>query len=266
MKPRLAACTLAALLPSVGMAAEGKPDTEFDGALTLVTQRGPDYLGARDYGMSVRPGFYLRWGRLSVSSGGGWAAIRQDFDVRGLGVELHRSETFRASLGLRVDSGRNESDSAGLEGLGDVKRTIRVRAGAIWHFTPTWQLGGSWTIDAFGRGGGNLAEIKLQHEWPLSRRLNLTTGSTLTIGGPVYMQTYFGVNAEQSARSGYPQYSPGTSLRDVQVYTTLRADIGDDWVGLAGVGYSRALGDVVDSPMTQRPTAWTMTAGVGWRF
>lgn len=266
MKPNLAACTLAAVLPVACLAADGTPTKGYDGALTLIAQRGPDYLGARDFGVSVRPGFYLRWGRFSVSSGGGWAAVQQDFDVRGLGYELTRSDTFHASLGLRVDSGRKESDSPALQGLGNVKRTIRARAGAIWHFTPNWQLGGSWTVDAFGRGGGNLLEAKLQHEWPLTQRLNLTTGSTLTAGGPKYMQTYFGVNAEQAARSGYREYSPGTSLRDVQVYTTLRADIGADWVGLIGVGYSRALGDVIDSPMTQRTTAWTMTGGLGWRF
>lgn len=266
MKPTLAVLVLFALLPVAGAAAAASTAADFDGAITLVTQRGPDYLGSRDYGASVRPGFYLRWRRVSVSSGGGWAAIKSDYDVRGLGIELTRSERFHASLGLRFDSGRNESDNAALAGLGDVKRTIRARIGATWHFTPEWQFGAAWTIDAFGRGGGNLVEVKLLQELPLSSRLNLTTGATLTAGGPVYMRNYFGVDAEQSARSGYPEYQPGTSLRDLQIYTTLRADIGQDWVGLFGVGYSRALGDVVNSPMTQRTTAWTMTAGAGWRF
>ncbi len=266
MKPSLLLFTLAVCVPAAGVASAAPPADGFDGALTLVVQRGPDYLGARDFGTSARPGFFVRWGRLSVSSGGGWAAIRQDDEVRGLGLVLASTDQLRVSLGLRVDSGRNESDSGALRGLGDVKRTVRARVGAIWHFTPEWQLGAAWTIDAFGRGGGNLAEAKLQHEWQLSPRLQLTTGSTLTLGGPRYMQTYFGVDAEQSARSGYPMFKPGTSLRDIQVYTTLRADIGEDWVGLVGVGYTRALGDVVDSPMTQRVSAVTMTAGLGWRF
>jgi outer membrane scaffolding protein for murein synthesis (MipA/OmpV family) len=266
MKPSLAICLFAACLPAVTLAADQGPKKEFDGAVTLVAQRSPDYLGARDYGASVRPGFFLRWGRLSISSGGGWAAIRQEYDVRGLGLDLARTDQFHVSLGLRVDSGRSESDSPALAGMGDVKRTIRARAGAIWYFRPEWQIGASWTIDAFDRGGGNLVELKLQHEWPLSRRLQLTTGTTVAVGGPRYMQTYFGVNAEQAARSGYPEFSPGTSLRDVQLYTTLRADIGEDWVGLVGVGLSRTLGDVTDSPLTKRPSAWTMTAGIGYRF
>jgi outer membrane scaffolding protein for murein synthesis (MipA/OmpV family) len=239
---------------------------DLDGAITLIAQRGPDYLGARDYGQSLRPGFFVRWGRLSVSSGGSWAAVRQDDDLRGLGLDLTRTDDLRISLGLRVDSGRRESSSPALAGMGDVKRTIRARIGGTWKFAPDWRLGGGWTIDAFSRGGGNILETKLEHDWRLSQRLELTTGAALNLAGSRYMRTYFGVTADQSALSGYPEYNPGTSWRDVQIYSTLRADIGDDWVGLVGLGYNRALGRAADSPLTQRPNAWTLTTGLGWRF
>jgi MipA family protein len=274
MKLRPALCSLAVLLPLAGAVTgaqaqglfDGRFDGNFDGALTLVSQRGPEYLGARDFGVSARPGIFLRWKRLSVSSGGGWAAVRRDDELRGLGLELTRSDTLRVSLGLRVDSGRDESDSTALRGMGDIKRTIRARIGGTWNFAPDWQLGGSWTVDAFGRGGGNLAEFKVQHDWRLSPRMQLTSAATVAVGGPKYMQTYFGVTAEQAARSGYAEYDPGMSLRDVAVYTTLRADLGEDWVALIGVGYGRTLGDATRSPLTQRPSFWTMTAGAGWRF
>ncbi|MFT3822210.1 MAG: MipA/OmpV family protein [Rubrivivax sp.] len=252
-----------ALLPAGALA--GRFD-DVDGALTLIAQRGPDYLGASDYGQSLRPGFYLRWGRLSVSSSGGWAALRQDAELRGLGLDLLRSDQWRLSLGLRMDSGRDEDSSPALAGMGDVKRTVRVRIGATWTFAPNWQFGAGWTIDAFNRGGGNLLETKLEHDWKLSPRLNLTTGATLNLGGPRYMQTYFGVSAEQSARTGYRPYKPGTGLRDVQAYSTLRAQIGDDWVGLLGVGFNRLLDGAADSPLTRRRNAYTVTTGIGWRF
>lgn len=266
MKPSLAVFALVALLPASVWADDSTADRKFDGALTLIAQRGPEYTGARDYGISVRPGIFLRWGRLSVSSGGGWASVRRDDEIRGLGLELRRTDTLRVSLGLRIDSGRDESSSDALRGLGDVKRTIRARIGATWGFAPDWRLSGSWTVDAFHRGGGNFVEAKLERDWRLAPRLELTAGSALTMGGPNYMQTYFGVTAEQSARSGYREYEPGTSLRDLQLFATLRADIGDDWVGLLGLGYNRVLGAAADSPLTQRVSAWTLSTGVGWRF
>lgn len=254
---------LAVWLPGAAWAAD-EPD--LDGALTLVAQRGPDYLGAPDYGISVRPGFYLRWGRLSVSSGGGWATPRQDDELRGLGLELQRTRTLRVSLGLRVDSGRNESSSPALAGMGDVKRTIRARIGASWRFRPEWELRAGWTIDAFGRGGGDLGEFKLQHDWPLTPRTNLSTGVAVTVAGDRYLKTYYGVTPEQSARSGYPVFTPSVGVRDVALFSNLRVDVGEDWVGLVGVGFTHMLGDAARSPLTQRPNAWSLTAGLGWRF
>lgn len=267
MRPLLNLWTAAALVvPAIASAAPFWPEGDVDGAITAVANWGPDYLGARDRGVSLRPGFFLRWKRLSVSSGGGWASPRRDDDVRGLGLEVTRSDTYRISLGLRLDSGRQDSSSPALAGMGNIKRTVRARASAIWNFEPQWELRVAWTIDAFGRGGGNLVETKLQHDWPISSDLYLTSGVTVALGGPTYMQTYFGVTPEQAARSGYPVYEPDTSLRDLALFTSLRWDFSDDWVGTAGIGWTRMLGDAARSPLTQRRDAWSASAGIGWRF
>lgn len=248
-----------------GVAAAVAP-RNIDGAVTLGVQRGPDYLGARDSGISVRPGFYLRWGRVSVSSSGGWAARRQRDEISGLGIDLASSDTYDVTLGLRVDSGRSDSDSPALAGMGDVKRTIRARVGATWRFAPAFELGASWTIDAFGRGGGNLGELRLKHEWPLSQRLALSSGAAVFLAGDRYLQTYFGVTPEQSARSGYAVYTPKLGLRDVQVYTSLKFELNDDWVLTGGPGFNRVLGPAARSPLTQRRTSWNFSAGAGYRF
>lgn len=267
MISRLAPCaaTVAGALALAG-AAGAAPVDDLDGAVTLVTQWGPEYLGARDRGVSLRPGAYVRWGRLSVSSGGGWASPRQDDELRGLGLELTRAENYRVSLGLRFDSGRQESSSAALAGMGDVKRTVRARLGASWRVNRHWELRLGWTVDAFGRGGGNLGEAKLQHEWALSPRLQLSSGASLSLAGDRYLQTYYGVTPEQSARSGYREFSPSMSLRDLTLYTSLRFGFGEDWVGTVGAGWTRMLGDAARSPLTQRREAWSTNAGVGWRF
>ena len=260
---------LAVALASAGLVGEvqaADAPTERGGALTLSVQSGPDYLGASGRGLSVRPGFFLRWGRFSVSSGGSWAARRQDTELTGLGYEIARGETFDASLGLRMDSGRNESDSPALAGMGDIRRTIRARIGADWRFRPGWQLSGSWTIDAFGRGGGNLGELRLRHEWVLSPMLTLTSGAALTLAGDRYLQTYFGVTPEQAQRSGYSEYSPGLGLRDLQLYTALRYELGEHWVLTGGPGLTRVLGPAARSPLTQKKQTWTLSAGAGYRF
>lgn len=253
-----------AALASPSMAA--LPDHKLAGAITLSAQSGPDYLGARDRGISLRPGFYLRWGRVSVSSGGGWAARRQDAELSGLGIELVRNEDVDVTLGLRVDSGRRESSSAALAGMGSVRRTIRARIGAEWRFTPGWQVGAAWTVDAFNRGGGDMGELRLKHEWPLSARMTLNSGITVTAGGDQYMQTYFGVTTEQAANSGYPVYAPSLGLRDVNLYTSIKYELNDSWVLTGGPGLTRLIGPAARSPLTQRKLTWTLSGGAAYRF
>lgn len=264
MKPalRTACVALVLALPAVVQAWSDQAD----GALTLVTQYGPDYLGARHYGVSAKPGLYLRWGALSISSGGSWASPRQDDDLRGLGLELARTDAMRLSLGLRMDSGRKESGSPSLAGMGDVRRTVRLRLGGSWAFDSGWELRAGWTIDAFGRGGGNLGELKLQRDWRLSPSLLFTAAAQTSLGGDRYMQTYYGVTPEQSARSGYRVYSPRLGLRDVSLTAALRLELSDDWVALGAVGYSRLLGDAARSPLVLKRDPWSLSGGIGWRF
>lgn len=239
---------------------------DIDGALTLVVNHSPDYLGARDASSSLRPGFLLRWGRLTVSSGGGFAAQREDHQVRGLGLELLRRDDLQVNLGLRFDSGRDESSSSALAGMGDVKATVRARVGASWRFRPDWKFDASWTVDAFGRGGGNLLETALRHEIRIADRLWLEPAIGVNIAGPHYMQAYFGVTEEQSQRSGYAVYDPSLGLRDVSLGASLRAEFGDHWVGVAGASVSRLMGPAADSPLVAKRTALGLTLGVGYRF
>ena len=239
---------------------------EFGGAVTLVASRSPDYLGASDSGTSVRPGFLLTWGRFSLSSGGGFAATRQDKVVRGLGYELTRTDNLNVNLGLRFDGGRSESESPALAGMGDVKATIRARVSAGYRLSEFWRLEGAWTVDAFDRGGGNLVELSLERQQWIAERTQLTWGGTLNVAGPRYMRTYFGVTAEQAARSGYPEYSPGMGLRDVAAFVSLKTDIGADWVVLGALSVSRVIGPAADSPLVQKATGYGVTVGLGYRF
>jgi len=265
MTARLARRCLAATL--VGLSALARADShEIDGAISLIVNHSPEYLGAERSGASMRPGFFFRWGRFTVSSGGSFAATRREGQSRGFGYDLRHTDDVDLSLGLRIDSGRNASDSPALAGMGDVPRTLRVRLAGEWRFTHGWKVAGGWTIDAFARGGGTFGEIGVRHEREISRRTTFTTGVVLTIAGDRYLQTYFGVTPEQSARSGYRVFSPQFGLRDVAGYLSLRKEIDHHWVGVAGIGAMRLLGDAADSPLTKRRAALSFNAGLGYRF
>lgn len=242
------------------------PHPRWDGAVGLLGTYGPEYPGADDLGTALKPAVFVRYGRLSVSSGAGFAVRRDDDLFRGLGLDLTRRQDLRISLGLRYDNGRRERDSAALAGMGDVRKTVRLRAGLQWQPRRAWRVGASWTVDAFGRGGGNLAEVSLAREITLGEGTTLQAGANAALGGRRYMQTYFGVTPAQSVLSGYPVFEPGTGWRDGALFATVKHEFDRHWVMQAGLGVSRVFGGAADSPLARRVTAAGVSGGLAYRF
>lgn len=242
------------------------PRAEWSGALGVNLSYRPEYDGGSRHAVVARPAIYLRYGRFSLSSGASFAARRTDDVVRGLGVDLVRGTRTRISLALRHDSGRQEDESGALRGLGDVKATVRARVSARRQLDERWRVAASWTVDAFGRGGGSFADLQLIRDWALTPQTVASAAAAVTVGGRRYMRSYYGVNEAQAAASGYPVYEPGLGLRDVSLSGSVRTDLGEDWTLLVGGGLSRLLGPARASPLTTRVESWGLNAGLARRF
>ena len=240
--------------------------TVWEGAIGLSGSYRPEYGGATRQIFKLTPALFLRYGRFTVTNASGFVTRRADDVVRGLGVDMLRSESVRVNVSLRFDRGRSESSSAALAGLGDIKPTVRVRTSASWRLEGPWRLGASWSFDAFGRGGGNFGDLSGGWENHIAPRTVLTLGSSLSMAGDRYLQSYFGISAEQAARTGYPVYEPRSGLRDVSLFINLRHDIGEDWIVLAGGSSTRLLGPAAASPLTGKKNNWAVNAGLARRF
>ena len=264
-------CCLPALVIGVPVrAAEApalaEPVARWDGAVGLLAAWGPEYPGADDLRTAFKPAVFLRYKRLSISSGAGFAVRRDDDLFRGLGLDLTRREDLRVSLGLRYDNGRSEDDSPSLAGMGDVRHTVRARVGLQWKPQPRWRVSASWTVDAFGRGGGNLLELGAVRELRVSPFTQFEFGARAALGGRQYMQTYFGVDPAQSARTGRPEFHPGTGWRDAALFVGMRHELDASWVLQAGASVTQLVGGAADSPLTRRATALGLSAGLAYRF
>lgn len=263
--PLLAPLGLLLALVTLPARADGS-DPVWEGALGLTGSNAPEYQGAADRVTKIVPGFFLRYGRLTVTNASGFVTRRADDVERGLGIDLSPSDRFRLKLALRFDAGRDENDSPALAGLGDIKMTVRARVNGVWKLDDRWKLGASWSVDAFGRGGGNLGDVSIQHEQRLSPDTTLAVGAALTIAGDRYLQTYFGISPEQAARTAYPLYTPPFGLRDVELSASLRHEFGPHWVALASTSVTRLIGPAADSPLVKRAGSVRLNAGFAYRF
>jgi MipA family protein len=235
----------------------------------LVASVGPEFAGSSRIGANVLPGFGLRWGRVSLASRSAFAVRGGDPGAQGgLRVELVRSERWRSSLGLRWDSGREESDSADLRGLGDIRGTLRARVSLGYRFGGGWRAGLAITSDVLGRGGGWQGEVNAGRDWRLSPATTVGGGVALGFAGAQWQQAWFGITPEQSLRSGYTVYTPGTGLRDVGLSLGGRTEFGEQarWAVFYGGSVSRLVGVAARSPLVREPNGWGLNAGVVRRF
>lgn len=242
------------------------PRPEWEGALGVTASYRPEYSGGNRQVSKLSPALFLRYGRLTITNASGFVTRRADDVVRGLGLDMVRSERVRLNVSLRFDRGRSEDTSSALTGLGNIRQTVRVRTSASWRLDGPWRLGASWSFDMLGRGGGNLGDISGAWEQQLAPHSTVTLGATLTAAGDRYLQSYYGISEEQSVRSGYPVYTPKAGARDMSLFANIRHDLSPEWATLAGLSATRLLGPAAASPLTTQRDSWSVNAGIARRF
>ena len=238
----------------------------WDGALGLTASLRPQYPGSPKRGFKAAPGFYFRYGRFVVTNASGFSARRTEDVVRGLGVEMLRSEDVRMSLSLRYDGGRSENSTPAYAGLGNIRSTVRARLAASWKLRGPYSLGASWNEDALGRGNGGVGDVSASWEHRLTPDSLLTLNTSLSLADGLYMQAYYGVTDAQSQRSAYAPYKTSAGLRDVGLYAGLRHDFGLDWIALAGASVTRLMGSAGASPITRDRKGFGVSAGLARQF
>ncbi|MFY8087379.1 MAG: MipA/OmpV family protein, partial [Rubrivivax sp.] len=140
----------------------------WEGAIGVVVTNRPEFAGAADRSTGLRPAGFLRWGRFTLASSGGFSTARRDAVDGGLGARLGGgSGALRWSVGLRRESGRGETESVDLLGMGSIPSTIQGRVSARWNPAPRWQVRGLVAFDVLGKVPGSEADLTLTHTWPL---------------------------------------------------------------------------------------------------
>jgi outer membrane scaffolding protein for murein synthesis (MipA/OmpV family) len=247
-------------------AAKPSRSDKFEGAIGLTLRYGATFGGASD--TKLKPGLagFVRWGRITVSGSGGFTTKHKDDVDRGLSADLMRKEKFRLGLALRVSSGRSESDSPLLAGMGDIRSTLRTQLSARWTPVRDWHLGLSVNTDALNRGGGYHVTGSVSRTWPLGPTQRLIASASLTGAGDRFMQTWHGVTEAQALRSGYPEFHPGEGLRDIELGLTWRVELSERWAGFVGISHTEWLESARRSPLTTEPSSQMLSGGLAWRF
>lgn len=184
-------------------------------------------------------------------------------DPRGLSVELYSFGSLSFSGLIGYDTGRDESDSSHLRGLGD------IGMGGVVGATVTYELGPAEFYGSLGRIVGGSDGLQAQLGFRLAHEVDqfrLSAGVSASWADQNYMQSYFGVSAAQSALSGLPRYDIGAGFKRVDLELSATYAVSERWLVRGEVGLGYLLGDVADSPVVQRAFQPSAMLLLGYRF
>jgi len=185
-------------------------------------------------------------------------------DPTGANVALYEQGPFELSARLGYDMGRKEDDSDHLRGLGDVDMGAIVGAKAAVKFGPAEIF--AQLDKTIGGSDGLEGTLGIEVTQPLSQSLMVGASASVVFADEKYMQAYFGVTPEQSARSGLARYDAGAGLKRADFSISATYMLNPKWMvrGQAGVGI--LAGDAADSPVVVDKVQPTGMLLVGYRF
>jgi outer membrane protein len=221
----------------------------------------PDYLGSDDYRFGAAPAALItfgdsnRYARLVVTD---------------LNVNLLDSKTWSLGPAINYRFGRSNVDDNVVDNMRDIDGTVEVGAFGGWTWVGQddprhrFSAGTEFLYDVGGEHDGYLISGSIRYFQPVLRPLTLSVGAALTYGSGDYMETFFGVNAGDAARSGLSPFNADSGFRDVRVPMMAIFSFSEKWHLAGGVIYSRLLGDAADSPIVNdRGSKDQFFAGVG---
>jgi outer membrane protein len=125
-----------------------------------------------------------------------------------------------------------------------------MRAGLFASYKVGWlTLSLNALSDVSGKDLGTVASFDAEMSYRFTPRFAVSAGPGVMWGNDQYAQTFFGIDAEQAARSGYSQYSPGSGATQLRFSVGAQYELTEHWGLGARATASRLQGDAADSPI-----------------
>ena len=203
----------------------------------------PRYDGADRYHLVAGPTIDIRYrDRFFLSTG------------EGLGVNLLTGPNWRLGVAAAYDLGRREADDLGhLKGMGNINPAPSLRLLGEYAISKEFPLVLSADLRRnFGGSNGWIGDLGVYMPMPgSSEKFAWFAGPTMTVADSRYMNSWFGVNAGQSARSGYRQYDASAGIRSVGFGVTASWTVSKHWLLNADGAFQQLVGSAAHSPLPQ---------------
>jgi outer membrane protein len=172
-------------------------------------------------------------------------------------------------LALRPQRDADVTDAV-VQKLREVDAALELGAFVEYGWLDAVASGDRFSLGIEARGGkGALMSLTSQYRAPRMGAWQFGADARLDYANDKHMETYFSVDADNSARSGLPVYAAAGGAKSASLGFTGTYDLDRDWMLIGRLGFSRLLGDAKDSPIVQergQSGAVSLGLAVGYRF
>jgi MipA family protein len=237
----------------------------------------PEYEGASKRATGVLPDLNIKYTTRDFGS------ISLGSKTRGLSWTMIDKEAYSFGIGIQGDGGRKDNKdgsalqpgSKRLKGMGEIKPSFEVAA--FGHVV----LGVPFILQVakgFGDGkpdakdfsikgpGGTRLELSSEIPFEITKSFSLSVSPSVSWADSKFTQTYFGVTAEQSARSGFKEFRAKGGIRSVGLGVGANYKFDSNWSANAFANYSQLQGDAGKSPLVQKKGQATLILGAAYQF
>jgi outer membrane scaffolding protein for murein synthesis (MipA/OmpV family) len=218
----------------------------------------PLYDGSSRYHVLAGPSIDVRYRNLFFLSTGD-----------GLGVNFLHGENWRVGFAVAYDLGRRESDDyEHLYGLGNINPAPALKLLGDYVISKSFPLDIRADIRRnVGGADGWIGDIGAYMPMPgSSEKFFWFAGPTLTFADAQYMNSWFGVNGTQAARSGYPVYHASAGLKSYGFGVSASWMPAKHWIVNGDTAIQQLTGSAAHSPITQRSAGFVLSLSVDYEF
>ncbi len=201
----------------------------------------PDYEGSEDYEAVPLP-------LARVQRGDRYASLTG----LKLSSNLVSDPNWRLGPVLNVRGERDDVDNDQVDAMKDIDTAIELGVVGGYDLNldkAVLSLEVELLADVSDTHEGWLLTPRLRYRRSLSDSFGVLATLSLTVASDDYMETYFGVDATDSANSGLSTFDADSGLKDVSLALGATYDVSGSWsIGVFGL-YKQLLEDAADSPV-----------------
>jgi outer membrane protein len=244
--------------------AQDEDESKWGGNIILGAGVKPDYEGSEDYEATPLAAGKLEYGQYYL-------------EAHGTNLRANVSPLSNIEFGpsISFEGGRDDVDNERVNRMRDIDDTVEAGAFVkiplrqVFDDKDEFEFGVEFLADTGDAHEGYKVKLGLSYKYLLTEKLRLGANLSTTYASDDYNQTYFGIDADNSARSGLSQYEADAGFKDVGVGVSALYRVNENW-GVTGIAqYKQLIGDAADSPIVdQEGSAGQAMVGVGilYRF